>query len=76
MGEYGSVSAQDGNFATGEIGGMMWNEKERRLRWRGRVDWRPFNGQIGVEQGKRGDRLREGGSLHRETVRRTGRCLA
>jgi hypothetical protein len=48
----GSVSAQEGDFATTELGGSMWSERERRLRRQGVVDWRPINLHNGDVDGK------------------------
>jgi hypothetical protein len=48
----GSVSAQEGDFSTTELGGSMWSERERRLRRQGVVDWRPINLHVGDVAGK------------------------
>ncbi len=60
----GSVSAQNGDFSTKELGGCMWSERERRLRQNGLVAWRAVNLQVGNTEAKEEvtrewDRLRE-----------------
>ncbi len=43
----GSVSAQNGDFSTKELGGCMWSERERKLRKNGLVEWRAVNLHVG-----------------------------
>lgn len=64
----GSVSAQNGDLSTKELGGCMWSERERRLRRNGVVEWRAVNLHVGEVEGKEEvvrawARLRECGPL-------------